>query len=171
MTTRFKCYTQYPLWIVILCNFVSIAMYIIGGYIIYQLGYIWLATYLFYILLLIIRLMKRSCTNCYYYGKFCAFGMGKLSAVFFKKGNAKRFAQKQITWKDILPDFMVSIIPIMVGIALLIINFNLLILSLVILLAILTSAGNGFIRGSLACKYCKQREIGCPAEKLFKKDK
>jgi hypothetical protein len=170
MATQIKCYEQYPLWIVFLSNFVSVAIYAIGGYIIYQLGLAFLVAYLLYVLFLEVRLMKKSCTNCYYYGKVCAFGKGRLSAIFFEKGNdAKRFAQNQMTWKDILPSFLVSIIPLLVGIALLIINFNLLILALVILLVLLTSAGNGFVRGSLACKYCKQREIGCPAEQLFKK--
>jgi hypothetical protein len=36
---------------------------------------------------------------------------------------------------------------------------------------LLTFIGNGLVRGSLACKYCKQREIGCPAEQLFNKKK
>jgi len=39
------------------------------------------------------------------------------------------------------------------------------------MLILLTSAGNSYIRGSLACKYCQQRELGCPAEKLFNKEK
>ncbi|MBU0533050.1 hypothetical protein KKB44_06170 [Candidatus Micrarchaeota archaeon] len=164
-----KCYEQYPLWIVFLSNLVSIAIYAIGGYILYQLGLIWLAIYLVYIVLLEVRLMKKSCTNCYYYGKLCAFGKGKLCAILFRKGSAKTFAQDKITWKDILPDFLVSIIPLLIGLALLIFNFNFLILSSIILLILLTSVGNGFVRGSLACKYCKQRELGCSAEKLFKK--
>lgn len=169
MTAPTRCYEYYPLWVVLLSNLVSIATYFIGGYILYQLGLIPLVIYLLYILFFEFRLMKGSCANCYYYGKCCSFGKGKLSAIFFRKGNGKRFIQKQITWKDLIPDFIISLIPVLVGIVLLIIHFNFLILLLIILLVILASAGNGFIRGSLACKYCRQREIGCPAEKLFKK--
>jgi hypothetical protein len=117
------------------------------------------------------RLIKRHCTNCYYYGKACAFGQGKISSIFFKKGDVKKFCKKQMTWKDILPDFLVSLIPILVAIVLLIIRFNWTILILVILLFLLTFIGNGLIRGSLACKYCKQRKLGCPAEQLFNKKK
>lgn len=171
MATQIKCYEQYPWWVIFLSNFVSIAIYGSGAYIIYQLGLIWLAAYVLYILFLEVGIMRKSCANCYYYGKWCAFGKGKISPIFFKKGNTANFCNRQITWKDILPDFLASIIPFLVGIALLVMNFNFLILSLVALLAVLTSAGNGFIRGTLACKYCKQREIGCPAEKLFKKGK
>jgi hypothetical protein len=156
---------------VFISNLVSVLIYAAGATIIFQLGWIWLALYLLYILGLEIRLMKKSCVNCYYYGKFCAFGKGKLSALFFKKGDPKAFLKNKITWKNIIPDFLVSIIPLAVGIVLLITNFSWLVLGLIILLAFLTSAGNSYVRGSLACKFCKQREIGCPAERLFNKNK
>lgn len=165
-----KMFENYPCWIIIISNLVSIAIYLIGAYIIYKLGIIWLLFYLFYIFGLEIRLMKRSCVNCCYYGKLCAFGKGKISSLFFKKGNSQKFIKDKITWKDILPDFLVSIIPIVVGIVLLILKFNWLILSLIILLVILTSVGNGIVRSSLACKFCKQKGIGCSAEKLFDKN-
>ncbi len=166
-----KTFENYPCRIIIISNLVSVAIYIIGAFIVFQLGLIWLLLYLLYIFGLEIRLMKKSCVNCYYYGKYCAFGKGKISSWFFKKGNYHKFTKDKITWKDILPDFLVSIIPIVVGIVLLILNFNWLLLILIVLLVILTSAGNGFVRGSLACKFCKQREIGCPAEQLFNKSK
>ncbi len=165
-----RCYENYPFWIILISNLVSILIYVLGGYITYQLGALWLALYVFYILILEFNLIKNHCTNCYYYGKRCAFGQGKLSALFFKKGDTKKF-NHPMTWKAILPDFLVSLIPIVVGIILLIIHFNLWILLSVILLFILSSMGNSFVRGSLACKYCKQRKLGCPAEKLFKKKK
>jgi hypothetical protein len=164
-----KPFENYPFSIIIISNLVSISIYLIGAYIIYQLDIIWLFLYLIYILALEIRLMKRSCANCYYYGEYCAFGKGKISSWFFRKGSHKEFINHNITWKNLLPDFLVSIIPLIVGIALLILKFNWLLLILIVLLVILASAGNSFIRGSLACKYCKQREIGCPAQKLFEK--
>ena len=164
-----KTYENYPCWIVIISNLVSIVIYFIGAYIIYQVGVIWLLIYLVYILGLEIRLMKKSCVNCYYYGKFCAFGKGKISSLFFKKGNPQKFCETKIIWKDILLDILVSVVPLLIGIALLILNFSWLILSLIILLIILSSAGSGFVRSSLACKFCKQKELGCSAERLFNK--
>ena len=166
-----KTFESYPGCIVFVSNLVLLAIYLTGAYIIYQLGIIWLVFYLLYILGLEIRLMKGSCVNCYYYGRFCAFGKGKISALFFKKGNPKAFLKDKITWKDILPDFLVSIIPIIAGIALLILKFSWPILLSIIALIILTSAGNSFVRGKLACRFCKQRELGCPAERLFNKRK
>ena len=166
-----KYYEKYPYWIIIISNVFSIAIYLIGAFIIYQLGSIWLVSYLLYILWIEIRILRRSCVNCYYYGKYCAFGKGKISYLLFKKGDSKKFIQDKITWKDIIPDFMVSVIPMLVGIAILIIDFNWFLLTMIVILALLTFTGNALVRGSLACKYCKQREIGCPAEQLFNKTK
>ncbi|MFA4833792.1 MAG: hypothetical protein WC619_03010 [Patescibacteria group bacterium] len=164
-----KTYENYPGCIIFASNFVSIATYLIGAFIMAQIGLIWLVLYLLYIAGLEIRLMKWHCTSCYYYGKYCAFGKGKISSWFFKKGDPNNFLRNKITFKDILPDFLVSIIPLIAGLVLLISNFNWLILALIILLVILASAGSGFVRKNLACKFCKQREIGCPAEQLFNK--
>ena len=69
---------------------------------------------------------------------------------------------------SILPDFMVSLSPIIGGVVLLIQGFNWLTLGAVAILSLLATVGNGYIRGNIACKYCKQRDLGCPAESLFK---
>ena len=162
-----EAYENYPAWIVLASNAVSLAIYLVGAFIIYQAAGLWVILYLAFIGLLEVRLLRGHCTDCYYYGKRCAFGQGKLSSMFFRKGDSKDFCKKQIGWKDISLDFMVSIIPMVIGGALLIMSFSWLILSLVALLFVLSFAGNAFVRGSLACKHCRQRELGCPAEKLF----
>lgn len=164
-----KTYENYPFLTIIISNLISFAIYLSGAFIISQIGPFWLALYLFYILGLEIKVLKSSCVNCYYYGKLCSFGKGKISSCLFKKGNPRNFKKRSITWKDVLPDFLVSIIPLIAGIALLILNFNWLIFASIIALVILNSSGNAFVRGSMACKFCKQREIGCPSEKLFNK--
>jgi hypothetical protein len=164
-------YENYPFWVIIFSNLVSTIIYGIGAFIVYKLGIIWLILYLLYIAFLEIRLLRWHCTVCYYYGKECAFGKGKLSSLFFKKGNPQEFCQKQLTWEDLIPDFLVSIIPVVIGIILLIRDFNWLVLSLMFTLILLSSAGTGYIRTSLACKHCKQLDLGCPAAQLFNKKK
>jgi len=64
---------------------------------------------------------------------------------------------------------MVSIIPLVVGIIVLIRGFSWQVLILLVIMIGLGSMGTGLIRGQIACKYCRQREIGCPAEELFSK--
>jgi hypothetical protein len=70
-------------------------------------------------------------------------------------------------WKDIVPDFLVFIVPVLAGIMLLIQEFTLNVLILIVVLLLLGFFGTALMRGQLACRYCKQREIGCPAAQLF----
>ncbi len=68
-----------------------------------------------------------------------------------------------------IPDLLISLIPFVVGITVLILQFDLMLLSAVLLLVLLTTTGNGYARGTLACRHCKQGELGCPANLLFNK--
>ena len=165
-------YENYPAWIVIVANALSLAIYSIGSIVVVRLGLQWLLIYLAFILVLELRLLGKSCVHCYYYGKRCAFGKGKLCSLFFKKGEApERFYNKKITWKELIPEMLVPFTPIIIGIILLINQFEWLLLLFIFVLFLLTSAGNGFVRSALACKYCKQQEVGCPASNFFlKKD-
>ena len=161
------CHEQYPAWVVVIANLVSLLIYGIGVYILFQFSLIWVIIYILFILLLEFRLLGGHCVDCYYYGKTCAFGKGYLSSLLFPRGHQEQFNQKKITWKDIVPDFLVFLVPILAGILLLTQEFSLIILSLIIALFVLGFFGNALLRGQLACRYCKQREIGCPAEQLF----
>jgi hypothetical protein len=149
----------------------SLAVYSLGAMILYRLSVVALAVYLLYIAWLELRLMGGHCVDCYYFGKMCSFGRGKLSCLFFKKGDPQKFAQIRITWKTMIPDMLVSLIPMLAGIALLFRKFDWALLVMIVLLFLLSTAGNGFVRSTLACRYCKQRETGCPAERLFNKER
>jgi len=162
-------YENYPAWIVILSNLVSLGIYGLGFLITYSLGLVFAALYLVYILLFELRLIGRHCTNCYYRGKVCGFGKGKISSWFFKKGDISKFCDNEFTWKSMIPDLLITLMPLIIGIIILIIDFDLLLLFFLLLLILLTTAGNGFVRGSMTCKHCKQKELGCPADSLFDK--
>lgn len=163
------CKENYPLWIVIVANSVPLLLYGIGVFLFLQISIWWVVAYLLFVLLLEFRLVSGHCTDCYYYGKTCAFGRGRLSARLFPKGSQERFCAMEITWKDILPDFLVFIVPVLAGIWLLMREFSGTVLMLIVALLLLGFAGNALVRGGLACRYCMQREIGCPAERLFSK--
>ena len=161
------CKEQYPLTTVFVSNLLSVLLYGIGIYILFQFGIPWVIGYVIFILLLEFRLISRHCVDCYYYGKTCAFGRGRLSSLFFRKGNPEKFVGMTITWKDMVPDFLVFIIPVLAGLLLLVREFSWTILIVIIVLFLLGFMGNAYVRGQLACMYCKQKEIGCPAVALF----
>jgi len=160
---------NFPVWIVLLSNLVALSIYAIGAYILAGFGSLFSFLYLFYCLWIEIRILKGSCVGCFYYGKLCGLGRGKLCPFLFRRGDPRKFAEKEASWSMMLPDFIVLLLPLIGGIILLITEFEWLLLAMLAMLAILSFAGNAIIRGSLACKYCRQREIGCPAEKLFSK--
>jgi len=166
-----KSYENFPIWIVLLSNLVAISIYAIRAYILAGFGIALAIFYILYCLWIEIEVLRGSCVDCYYYGKVCGFGKGKLCSSLFKKGESQRFVEKKVSWFKILPDFMVFIFPVVGGIILLARDFTWLLVAMLAILAILSSGGNAVIRGSFACKYCRQREIGCPVAKAFKKEK
>jgi hypothetical protein len=165
-----KAYDSYPGSTVILSNLVTFSIYILGLLIILKIWWVLFFIYLGFILAMEVRLIRSHCTICYYWGRICGFGKGKLSSLFFKKGDTLKFCKDRVTWKDMVPDLIISLLPVVAGIILLILKFNILLFIALVILIVLISAGNAYVRKQLTCSYCKQRELGCPAEKLFSKE-
>jgi hypothetical protein len=164
-------YERFPVGIVLLSNSVAVAIYGIGAYIFAGFGMLFCLLYVFYCLWVEIQVLRKSCVNCYYYGEVCGFGKGKICPLLFRRGDPQKFIEREISWLDLLPDFMVLIFPLAGGIILSITDFAWFRVTLLAALVMLSFGGNAVVRGSFACKFCKQREIGCPAEKLFNKAK
>jgi len=164
-----KTYKDYPIGIPIFAIILSYITYLVGAYIIAGFGLIFAFLYLFYCFAIEMYVILRSCKNCFYYGKICGLGKGWVAPWFCEKGSPEKFADRKISFFELIPDFLVIIIPLISGVILLILNFSYVTLALLIILAILFFAGTALIRSNLVCKYCKQREIGCPAEKIFNK--
>ena len=166
-----KSYENFPIWIPLIAVILSLIGYILGAYVLSTFGLLIVIIYLIYCIFIELLVIFRSCKDCYYFGKICGLGKGRVAPFFTKKGKPSRFINKKISWYDLIPDFLVGVIPIIGGIILLIYDFSYLILGLVIVLVIIFFVGAGFIRGSFVCKYCKQKELGCPAQDIFNKDK
>jgi hypothetical protein len=172
-TNKTEFYENYPPLFVIFSNLVGLSIYLLGAIILSGFGWLAVTSYLLYCAALEIRLFKKSCVDCYYYGKLCFSGRGLICSLLFKKGDPKRFISKKVSWSQLIPDLLVPLIPLIGGIILSITNFNWLRIALMLLLSILGFPVIGYIRSSLACLHCKQRELGCPAVELFggKQDK
>jgi hypothetical protein len=164
-------FENFPWWMIVVSNAVGLGIYAIGLYLMAQLGLVWGLLFAAYCLWMEWRVLSGSCRNCYYYGKLCGFGRGLVCSWFFTKGTEQTLSAKRISWWNVLPDFMVSLIPLGVGIAMLIHRFSRHALIPLVVLVLLGSVGTGFVRGQIACKYCKQRKLGCPAEQLFSRTK
>ena len=101
--SKIGCYENYPGKIVLASNLLSVAIYAIGFYILLTLWWVCSVIYLVYCFFLEIKLLNKSCTHCYYYGKCCAFGKGKIAPLLFKK-DKKNLAACKTEWKDLFPN-------------------------------------------------------------------
>ncbi len=159
---------KYPWHQVFITNTLSILIYTLGVVILQHVNWVVAGLYLIYIFILEIRLLKYHCPDCYYYGKVCAFGKGRISRLFFKKGNPDKFICRTFSVKDLIPDILVFAFPAIAGIILLFTDFQWYILASLVGLIILNFSGNAWVRGQIACKNCRQKDLGCPALDFFK---
>lgn len=162
-------YESFPTRIAVLSILTAWAIYGLGAYLLSSLSLVWAILYLIYCAGLEVWVLKSSCVSCYYYGKVCGLEKGKLCSLLFPKGDPRRFAEKEASWVQMLPNFLVMVFPMVGGIVGLVRDFSWVFLGALALFVLLSFGGNVVIRGSFACKHCKQRELGCPAEKVFRK--
>ncbi|MFC1998555.1 hypothetical protein ACFLVR_02795 [Chloroflexota bacterium] len=100
------------------------------------------------------------CVNCYYYGKWCATGWGKLAAVFFKKGDMDKFSTSIGVKIAPMVYGLLSIIPITLLIVAMVAQFSVpRIVVLVLLIGV--SAYSAVVNRKKTCAKCKMRLI-CP---------
>ena len=105
-------------------------------------------------------LRRLVCTKCYYYGKWCPIGWGKLSALLFKKGNIEDF-DKSIGVKLAPMSYgLLTLVPVVCTVVSMIQDFA--IPKVIVLVALLAySVYSGAISRRKSCQNCKMRSI-CP---------
>jgi len=115
---------------------------------------------IFAVLMVYVILRKLICTKCYYYDKWCHSGWGKLSALFFKKGNIENFSTSVVKILPPLTYGLLLVLPLVSIIISMIRSFSLIkIIVLVLLLSV--SSYSGAIGRKKSCEQCKMRYI-CP---------
>ncbi len=104
-------------------------------------------------------LKKLVCTNCYYYGKRCSMGWGKLAALMFKPGRIERFPTS--VGIKIAPAVYGSLtaIPLVILVVLMLKRFHPVQLGLFAFLLVL--GVYSWLSRPRACARCKMRYI-CP---------
>lgn len=167
MKTEIKIYEkgleEYPKAGIILGNFMMILWIILGTiacWFLYSLvAWIYLA---FAVIIVGVVLRKLLCTNCYYYDRWCCMGWGKLSALFFKKGNIEAFNTSPGQKLAPLTYSILSVIPIVFIVTSIFQDFSITKLAVLILL-LLISFYSGAISRKKTCAKCKMRFMckGC----------
>jgi hypothetical protein len=109
------CYDDYPLRIVALNLLEISAAALVGVVLIAQLG--WWAVLLYVLLgvLGVILSLAFGCTRCFYYGRVCGLGLGRIAALCFSKREEEQFGRSAaltLAWTLI---GLVLVLPLVAG--------------------------------------------------------
>ncbi|MCK4532729.1 hypothetical protein KAU39_02995 [bacterium] len=115
---------------------------------------------LFAIIMVGVVLRKLLCTNCYYYSKWCCLGWGRVSALFFKEGNIKKF---NIGYGQKLAPLTYGLLTVIPLIFLVVSIFQEFVIFkvIILILLLLVSIYSGVINRKKTCVKCRMRLI-CP---------
>jgi hypothetical protein len=160
-------YETFPVSMAVLSALVTVSVYALGAYLMSGLSLLTMGVYIAFCAWVEVTVFRESCVNCYYYGRVCGLGRGKVAPMLFKRGDPRRFVERQVCWKDVVPDVLVALLPLAGGVFVLISEFSWSTLTAMVALLVLSMGGSALIRQAYACKYCAQKELGCPASALF----
>ncbi len=153
---------NYPIKIVCVSASLTILSYALGSIILYVLHPLLGIIFLLLAISTIIISMKLRCTHCYYLGKYCNIGLGKLAAIFFKKGESSEFKNPTKVIITAIFSFGTMVLPIVAGIMLILLDFSILNIGLFLGYILFGILPNFFLRGNF-CDKCIQGQLGCPS--------
>ena len=155
---------EFPLYRIILENVIFWFMILLGALGFYQIrvqGFDYpIFTFIFLgysLYMLLYHLRKKSCIHCYYYGKNCHLGWGKLASRFYSKGDPEEFMRDEASFQSYW-DYWGTKAPIIAMVASLIFAFNYWMLT-----NLLFFVGLNFFMmkyfGKYVCIHCKMRGV------------
>ncbi|MFX1516675.1 MAG: hypothetical protein ACFFC6_10220 [Promethearchaeota archaeon] len=153
---------EYPIKIVCISATLTVISYLLGTIVIYVLHPILGLIFLLLAVTTIIVSMKLRCTHCFYIGKYCNFGLGKLTAILFKKGEPDEFRNPKKVVPTAILSFGTMLLPVIAGIGLIFFDFSLINIGLLLIYILLGILPNFFVRGNF-CEKCMQGQLGCPS--------
>lgn len=152
---------EYPKSAIILANLTMVLWLVLGTVASWFFSPVAAAIYiLIAVSIVIFVLRKLVCTNCYYYGKWCGTGWGKLAALFFKQGDIGKFGTSAGIKIAPLTYGLLTIVPVILVLISLIIEFTVPKVAVLVLLLAVSFYSGAVSRGK-ACKQCKMRN-SCP---------
>jgi len=155
-----ECYDSFPRTTV-LYNLLTLGgAMAVGVIVLVQLG-VWFAVgYLVLLALTGYGMLALICARCYYYDRRCATGVGKVVALFFKKGQEEEFGQTASQKAVMLLLAIVLLLPLVGSIVSLVVGYSMLRLVLLVALLALLVAGLA-PHPRLVCSHCRLAEKGC----------
>jgi hypothetical protein len=157
-----SCARSIPLWVVLLDNIPTLALYILGAALLLPFGMIWAILLFMYSLFSVVLFWQRICPYCHHYGtKACPCGYGAISPLFFKSKRASSSDFRKIFKRNILIVFPSWFVPFFAGGYLLLREFSVSRLWQFIVFCIIGFILIPLISKLVGCKNCSIKDE-CP---------
>ncbi len=154
---------RYPARILCLSIGHMLFSYALGALIFLQL-HPWLgAAYLAFCLAGLVLGLKYRCRFCWYYGRTCHAGLGRVAKFLFEQGTPEEFPLTRNVIPVLVPSFAILLLPLIASLVDTLLRFSQLRLTLLLAYILLVIAPGFPLRKFLFCTRCKQAELGCPA--------
>lgn len=83
---------NYPKHIIIIRWIILLSAFALGIYVLHEIHEILAIIYILYSVIALTLILPLSrCVSCFYYGKFCNTGWGKIAAYLFRKGDESKY--------------------------------------------------------------------------------
>lgn len=141
-------------------NALYLSTWIVAGWLIWPIGWQgWpVATIIWATIVVVVQVLlkKHNCSGCYYYGKACHLGWGKLSAWFFKPDSGNMKTGMRLSLFYILSPPIILVASILEGILLDVALWHWGLLGLYVTLNVIS-----FPIRIMGCRVCAMRKV-CP---------
>ncbi len=150
---------NYPAHIIVIRWIILLLAFALGIYVLLEFHHMLAIVYIVYASLALTLILSLSrCGSCFYHGRFCNTGWGKIAAYLFKKGDESKYVDR---YDYAIFLHLLWLIPLLAAALQAIRKRN--VLALAIFAAyLLTLFVEKIILKKLCCKRCHQRDF-CPA--------
>jgi hypothetical protein len=152
-------YENYPKRIIVVRWIILLIAFALGIYFLIGLKEMLAIIYIIYTIMALTLILPLSrCVNCFYHGKFCNTGWGRIAAYLFKKGDESKYVEH---YNYAIFLHLLWLLPLLVGLLQLVRKRNIGILVILVIYVFVLFVEKVVLK-KLCCKRCHQREF-CPA--------
>lgn len=155
-------YEEFPTTIIVLRTLFEILVYGVGAVILARFS-IWIGIYyVAYCALMAGLVIAVRCKYCYYYGKSCPSGSGRIAPYLVEKGLHEKFSTHG---RYMVPAVLTWVLPVFGGITLVVQHFSWIAVGLLLLFVVLRFYVSEKISIKYGCVHCMQKD-DCPTYQL-----
>jgi uncharacterized membrane protein YccF (DUF307 family) len=152
-------YENYPKHIIAIRWLILLIAFALGIYVLLDLHYMLAIVYILYSLIALTLILPLSrCVSCFYHGKFCNTGWGRVAFYLFKKGDESKYVDH---YNYAIFLHLLWLVPLLIALLQLVRKRNILALSILVTYLFILFLEKIVLK-KLCCKRCHQKEF-CPA--------